>query len=109
MAEKIVKWFIFGIVIAGIFAAGFGSAVLYLWNWLMPPIFGMHTITYWQALGLLMLAWILFGGQRGWLMPGGHSRRRRWEKLTPEEREKLRSGMRNRCGGFSAPATEPDA
>jgi hypothetical protein len=109
MAERIVKWFIFGIVILGIFAAGFGSAVLYLWNWLMPPIFGLHTITYWQALGLLMLSWIFFGGQRGWLMPRRQWRHRGWEKLTREEREKLRTSMRGGCGGFSAPAPEPNA
>jgi hypothetical protein len=108
--QKIVKFLIFAIIFLGIFAAGFGSAVLYLWNWLMPPVFGLHTITYWQALGLLGLCWILFGGQRGWMNPRmGRNRymRGRWEKMTPEEREKFRQAMRARCG-MGTPATEPE-
>jgi hypothetical protein len=31
-----------------------------LWNWLMPTIFDLPMITFWQALGLNMLAGILF-------------------------------------------------
>ena len=86
--------------------AGFTPAVLHLWNWLMPAIFGLHVITYWQALGLLGLSWLLFGGPR--LLPGGgrgghwrHRMRERWEQMTPEEREKFSSGMRRHgCGPF---------
>ena len=94
---------VFGILlIILIVAAGFGQAILQLWNWLMPPIFGLHTITYWQALGLLGLSWILFGGWRGPMM-GMHRRRHmreRWEQMTPEQREAFRKGMRGRCGHF---------
>ena len=92
-----------------------GELVLHLWNWLLPPLFGWRMITFWQALGLLLLARILFGGFGG---RGGHRsnfRRRmdekwqrrwaeRWEKMTPEEREKFRQGMRFRCAGFDEPA-----
>lgn len=90
-----------------------GWVVTGLWNWLIPSVFGLHTIGFWQALGLLVLARILFGGFRG---GQGHrfGRRRmmkqwaeRWEKMTPEEREKFREGMRRRCGGFGPPGTEP--
>ena len=97
---------IFGILLVlTIVAAGFGSAVLYLWNWLMPAIFGLHAITYWQALGLLGLCWLLFGGPRllGRQPYWRQRMRERWEKMTPEEREKFREGMRHRCG-YSAPA-----
>jgi hypothetical protein len=90
-----------------IVAAGFGQAVLQLWNWLMPGLFGLHTITYWQALGLLCLSWILFGGLRGWPRGGGywrHRMRERWERMTPEEREKFRAGMQRRCGHHGTPA-----
>jgi hypothetical protein len=45
--------------------AGMVWAVFALWNWLMPSLFGLHTITYWQALGLMALSWILFRGFRG--------------------------------------------
>jgi hypothetical protein len=78
----------------------FGFIVKSLWNVLMPPIFGWHTITFWQALGLLLLSKILFGGFH---RHGGGSRNRwrqqikdRWEHMTPEEREKFSKGMR--CG-----------
>jgi hypothetical protein len=83
-----------------------------LWNWLMPAVFGWHVINYWQALGLLILSKILFGGFRGG--PHRHWRWRRgmmerWEKMTPEEREKFRNSMRGRCGHFGSPAVEPKA
>jgi hypothetical protein len=81
-------------------AAVFGFIVESLWNVLIPPIFGWHTITFWQALGLLLLSKILFGGfhRHG---GGGRDRwkqrmKERWEQMTPEEREKFRKGMR--CG-----------
>jgi hypothetical protein len=79
----------------------FGFLVKSLWNVLMPPIFGWHTITYWQALGLLLLSKILFGGFHRHGGGGGRSlwrnrMKERWEHMTPEEREKFRRGMR--CG-----------
>ena len=89
-----------------------GEVVQHLWNWLLPELFGWRQITFWQALGLLALCRILFGGFGG---HGGHrfsSRRRmgeHWEKLTPEEREKFRQGMRSRCGNFGAPTTSGNA
>jgi hypothetical protein len=88
----------------------FGFVVMSLWNWLMPSLFGWRLINFWQALGLLVLSRILFGGFRG--RPAGHMywRRRmieRWEQMTPEEREKFREGMRRGCRPFqSAPPQE---
>ena len=79
-------------------------AVSALWNGLMPAIFGLRTITYWQALGLMVLSWILFGGLRGRGYRGGswrHHMRRRWERMTPAEREEFMKGLRTRCGGGS--------
>ena len=81
--------------------------VMRLWNWLVPPIFGWHMITYWQALGLLILCKILFGGFRGGPRRGPDWRWRRrmmerWDSMTPEEREKFRQAMRERCGSFRA-------
>jgi len=99
-----MKMFVGIVLFAIIVFAGFTTAVLHLWNWLMPAVFGLHVITYWQALGLLGLSWLLFGGPR--LGPHGraHWRHRmgeRWEQMTPEEREKFRAGMRHRCGSWS--------
>jgi hypothetical protein len=53
-----------GVVMAGVFALLFGVAVLLLWNWLMPDIFGLPEISYWQAWGIVLLAHILFKAGR---------------------------------------------
>jgi hypothetical protein len=75
--------------------------VMSLWNVLMPSIFAVRAISFWQALGLLVLSKILFGGFRPHTGGGPRWRRRmmeRWEQMTPEEREKFKRGMRGRCG-----------
>ena len=86
-----------------------GELVLHLWNWLLPSLFGWRPITFWQAVGLLALCRILFGGISGRGLHRSNWRRMadRWENMTPEEREKFRQGMRGRCGGFGAAAPEP--
>ena len=86
------------LVIIGIFA--FGSIVMLLWNALMPEIFNLHPITFWQALGLLLLAKILFSGFRGgpksrWKMD---SLKQGWAKMTPEQQERFRQEWGRRCG-----------
>jgi len=84
----------------------FGELVKYLWNWLLPPLFGLHMITFWQALGLLLLSRILFGS---WGHGGGNRRSRqrdKWEKMTPEERERLRQTWGARCGDFPPTPSE---
>ena len=50
-----------GMALAVLVAAIFGFAVMYLWNWLMPGLFGLKTIGYWQALGIVLLSKLLFG------------------------------------------------
>jgi len=60
-ALRIVGWSILGVVFAVVFALVFGYVVMLLWNWLMPAIFGLGKITYWQAFGLVILAKLLFG------------------------------------------------
>jgi hypothetical protein len=85
-----------------------GEIVLQLWNWLLPPLFGWRLITFWQAIGILALCRILFGGFGGHGMHRSRFRGRiaeRWQHMTPEEREKFRQGMRGRCG-FGTPANE---
>ena len=108
------KWALRGLkievfVVLGI--AAFGFVAMHLWNYLMPAIFGLRVITFWQAVGLMILGRLFFGGFRH--RPGGMPWRRkmmeRWEQMTPEEREKFREGMRHRCGQPRTPATEPNA
>jgi hypothetical protein len=99
---------IFGIALLGLIViAGFGQAVLQLWNLVMPQVFGLHPITFWQAVGLLALSWILLGRFSG---PSfGRRRWRRWEEMTPHQREMLRKGLAKRCGHFENPATDVKA
>lgn len=60
-AAHIVGWVFLGIAFAVAFALVFGIVVKLLWNWLMPAIFGLGEISYWQAFGLVILAKLLFG------------------------------------------------
>jgi hypothetical protein len=84
------------------FIAVGGLVVRELWNWLVPALFGWRSVTFWQALGLLALCRILFGGfgvhgssgsSMGRRMARSRIRRRmaeRWEQMTPEQRERCR-------------------
>jgi membrane protein implicated in regulation of membrane protease activity len=83
-----------------LFIAIGGFVVRELWNWLLPPLFGLPSVTFWQALGVLALSRILFGGC-GWR---GSSRSSR----TPEERERFRQAFRKRFG-FGPPASDTSA
>ena len=78
-----------------------GTVVRLLWNWLLPPLFGWREVTFWQALGMLALCRILFGGS-GWRGSVRSNIRRRMEErcehMTPEERERFRKRMRERWG-----------
>jgi Ca2+/H+ antiporter, TMEM165/GDT1 family len=84
-----------------LFIAIGGELVMRLWNWLLPSLFGWHQINFWQAIGLLALCRILFGGFGRHGAGRSNFRRRmaeRRERMTPEERERFRQGMRARCG-----------
>jgi hypothetical protein len=111
------KWFLFApLAMLGIVLVGFlaGQLVMALWNALLPNLFGWPVVTFWQALGILALCRILFGGfgrhgsrrysGRHW---GVHDRvgdrvaerfaermGERWDAMTPEERERFRERMR---------------
>ena len=73
--------------------AVFSFVAMWLWNHLMPALFGLRAISFWQALGLLVLSRLLFGRFRG--RPGfGRDWRGRFAwNLSPEEREKFRAGL----------------
>jgi hypothetical protein len=111
MRPKVKKLILIApLAIVGIllFIAIGGEIVLHLWNWLLPPLFGWRQITFWQAIGLLVLCRILFGGVSGRGMHRSNYRHRmaeRWEHMTPEEREKFRQSWRGRCG-FGTPVSE---
>ena len=76
-----------------------GMIIMLLWNWLIPSIFNVREITFWEALGLFVFAKILlgaWGGGRWKHGPAGHWGNRYYEKLasmTPEERERFKQRM----------------
>lgn len=69
-----------------------GEIVKQLWNWLMPSIFGLRQLTFWEAAGMLALCRILFGGIAGRGMAGSNARHR-----TGEHHERFRERF-----GFNA-------
>jgi hypothetical protein len=97
---------------AVLFVTVFGYAVMRLWNWLMPVLFGWHLINFWQAVGILVLSKILFGGlhgRHGGRMHWRHRMRERWERMTPEEREKFSHSARGRWGSCGPVDETPKA
>jgi len=114
------KWyFIAPLAIIALFAfIALGTEVVQqLWNWLTPPLFGWRLITFWQALGILVLCRILFGGWAGQPSSRSGMRRRisdrmaeRWGHMTPEDRERFRQGMPGPCGpGPSSESQDAEA
>jgi hypothetical protein len=95
-------------VLAVLGIAALGWVVMALWNWLAPALFvGGKEISYLQAMGLLVLSKILFGGLRchgGW---HGRCHQSRLDQMTPEERQKFKTGMRCWFGKCKPEAVEP--
>lgn len=95
---RVLKLLPFGVVAVAVV----GFVVMSLWNWLLPPLVGAGRIGFWQAVGLFILSKLLFGGFHGGSHHGSARWQRRmmerWERMTPEEREKLRAALRARCG-----------
>ena len=81
-----------------------GWIVMKLWNGIVTPVLGLNMITYWQAVGMLILSRILFGG-----FSGGGSRRRspsiqkeKWMNMSNEEKLKFQEEWKNRSrSGFT--------
>ncbi len=73
--------------------AAIGLAVMLLWNWLMPPIFGLITINYLQAIGLIILSRIFFGGfggrRAGFFGHRENPIHKRWRQMTPEQQKEF--------------------
>ena len=97
------------ILIALAFVSLFSFIVMTLWNTILSPVLKINVINFWQALGIIILAKILFGG-----FPGGWRGRHRWglnkemfekrkemmekwQTMTPEERDKFKQEWRARC------------
>ena len=114
--RRAVRWSMKGLaVFVAVLAvvAVLSFAVMLLWNSLVPELFHGPPLQFWQALGLLLLSRILFGGLRGRGGWHGHSRQRmwreRWESMTPEERARLSEHFQQRCGRRGMTAGEQPA
>lgn len=87
----------------------FGFIVMSLWNAILPAVLHVSAISFWQAVGLLVLSKILFGGFRGGWGGGAKARWRermqdKWKNMTPEQREQFKQQLRNRCGSWKRPS-----
>lgn len=102
-------WIFKFIVMATLAILALSTVVMLLWNWLIPRLFAGPSISMGEALGLLVLSKILFGGFGPGRWGGGNMGRKRlwerkfkekWGKMTPEEREQFKTTMKNRCSSW---------
>jgi hypothetical protein len=110
------RWMWFGgkmvLMVTGL-ALVLGGLTMLMWNALIPSLFHGPEITYLQALGVLILTRLLFGG---WGRHRGGWRDRRWRgrrqdhfaKLSPEEQEKMKSDWRSYCAWHEEAPPEKD-
>ena len=79
-----------------------GAVVMWLWNAILPSLLNFNAITYWQAVGLLVLCKILFGGFRPGSRGGRPSFGRphwkdKWGTMSDEEKVKFKEEWKRRC------------
>ena len=98
-------WFLVPVIAAAAIFL-FGTIVMYLWNAIIPAIFtSVGTITFWQAIGLLILSKILFGGFRRGCRGGWRGRRHnmywkeKWMNMSEEEKAKFKEEWKNKWQG----------
>ncbi len=81
----------------------FGFIVMGLWNAILPAVLHVGVISFWQALGILLLSKILFGGFHGGWKNGRRQQwkekmNEKWMNMSPEEKEKFQQEWKSRCG-----------
>jgi len=95
------KRYLFFWVAIPAFIFALAGVVMGLWNAILPPVLAVRPLTYWQALGLLVLCRILFGGLHfrpwGGHRPGQWGWNEKWANMTEEERQQLRQRWQERC------------
>lgn len=108
-AYWVAKMIVFVLVVSAVI----GYVVMLLWNWLMPDIFNLPKINYWQAIGLLLLSKIFFHGKKEHDWAKYKSKAPKTDamgkQLAPEERERLKEVFKKRwCSkGYEEPSERP--
>src|SRR3982750_1635872 len=102
----IVKFMVFGVLALVLI----GLVTQTLWNWLVPVLFSGPVINFWQALGLLLLSKILFWswGGKGHHQGGpwkGYYMKKRWDGMSPEDKERFKQKMKDKWCGWEQRAT----
>jgi hypothetical protein len=94
------KGFFIILIISGLF--GIGAVVMLLWNALLPGIFQLPSIGYWQALGILILSRILFGGfAKPNRSPYNKPHfREKFMNMTQEEHADFKQKWKDRCSKY---------
>src|SRR5436309_2559536 len=113
-AKRIAKMIVMFLVFAPLFIFIGGEVVMHLWNWLVPAVFGLKALTFWQAVGLLVLCRILFGGHgpRAIRRHGSdwrHRMKERMENMPPDVREAMLNRVSGGCGMPKPATSEPKA
>lgn len=90
---------LFFIGLAVLFVFVMGNVIMYLWNAILPDVINAKTITFWQAIGIFVLARLLFGGFKGGR--SSHSKREhwknKWKKMSEDERHEFKSKWKDYC------------
>ncbi|SDI75796.1 hypothetical protein SAMN05421846_11316 [Chryseobacterium taeanense] len=100
MNYKHKKGWIFFMLFPPLIFLGITWIVMLLWNCLLPEILGVKSISYLQAMGILILCKILFGGfhfGKGMRDFKERKMREKMRHLSPEEREKFKEVWKSRC------------
>ncbi|QQS27525.1 MAG: hypothetical protein IPM47_11495 [Sphingobacteriales bacterium] len=97
-----IKFLLIGVVF--IVLAGFLTS--WLWNAILPDVLGVSKISFFQALGILLLSRLLFGRfgrhrgfyeKRNHIHPKAAMMREKWANMSEEERENFKQQWKERC------------
>lgn len=90
-------WFVKMALMVIVFFLAVSVVVMYLWNWLLPDIFGLPTITFLQAAGILLLSKIIFGfGKKGGPVHGGPSWKNKWKNMSDEQKDQWKEKFKEK-------------
>jgi len=104
-----LKFILLFILLAPVAVFVFGKVIMLLWNNILTPVLHVSEITFWQGLGILVLAKILFGGFSGRGGSGQYYRKQRmmWDSMTPEQKERFKEEWKKRSRSWGYKSWKP--